>query len=474
MASNNGLIANNPTASTATELDINWEEVLWRGTCDKCKAEYDALDSAHIYLCGVCVILFPDEVPACEDPVAEQATAAGAVVASETPQQSSVKLSNPREAPSSCSPFPTPAPIVAATNALKQITHEMPRQTGAVPDKPHQIPSSRSPFPRATPTPANATTFASEMARQLKATHNKPVETPSLSSPFRKPAVPAPAQTADQGTPTKPKEPEKICPCNRKFRPNRNNNGVHCTYCCNAQAALGNNLFTKAGAKTSSKAFKLIEEHKKKQMDEGQSQLITPNTTPRPQTTAPAISTPPSASSYAVVQQIQGQGQVRSQFTTTNMTPRPQTTLPAISTPTSVSPYIVSQQGQNRIQSRLTAANMIPRPQTTAPVTSTPASASSYAAPQQGQSQLTTTTMTPRPQITAPATNTPASASSYTASPATPMMNQQLQPGFAPRKRALSEMDGGYQMAEKEQATKRTRLDNDVFLGWKGNETFDL
>lgn len=60
--------------------DIDWESISWSGWCNKCGIEYDCFASEHIYLCEVCVILFPAEstfgtqLPAPDEPICTKCT----------------------------------------------------------------------------------------------------------------------------------------------------------------------------------------------------------------------------------------------------------------------------------------------------------------------------------------------------------------------------------------------------------------
>lgn len=48
--------------------------------------------------------------------------------------------------------------------------------------------------------------------------------------------------------------------CRRRFRPSANTNGVSCTWCCNAAAANGVDVFTKYGFEMAAKARKKLDE----------------------------------------------------------------------------------------------------------------------------------------------------------------------------------------------------------------------
>lgn len=94
--------------------------------------------------------------------------------------------------------------------------------------------------------------------------------------------------------------PEKNCGrCSRKFRQNRNNNGVDCTQCCNQWAARGYNLFAKEGMNPSARAAKAIDDHYKKQQREsaGAGAGATPATPSPKVTAAPVVHAPGSTSS---------------------------------------------------------------------------------------------------------------------------------------------------------------------------------
>ena len=59
--------------------------------------------------------------------------------------------------------------------------------------------------------------------------------------------------------------------CRRRFRPSANTNGVSCTWCCNAAAANGVDVFTKYGYEMAAKARKKLDEFREKQRRNSQS-----------------------------------------------------------------------------------------------------------------------------------------------------------------------------------------------------------
>lgn len=415
---------------------INWDEVAWRGTCEKCKTDYDVLAEGHISLCGICAILFADDIPHCEPPPPDPATSAP-IFASEMPQQPSgtsvqhhqtpprtSALPKQALAPTNASSFapqmtsqyggisgqhhqtppqasPLPKPASAPTN-VPSFMHQMGNQFGATTGQPRQAFSSPSQLPTPTPNPQIATsfvhqlvatsssprqtlttpsslqppmpkpqtstTFAHQLARHLVATSSPPRPTPSPPTQPTIPATTAAAAAAvqppKQTTPKKAKTPmpEKNCGrCSRKFRQNRNNNGVDCTQCCNQWATRGYSLFAKEGMNPSARAAKAIDDYYKKQQSES-------------------------------------------------------------------------------------------------------AGAGAGATP-----------ATPSPEVTAaPVVHASGSTSSNTASPVTPVMNAPLQPGSGSRKRLGTELDGEDQAGENDQALKRSRLDAVAFLDVPDSEAFQV
>lgn len=308
---------------------INWDEVAWRGTCEKCKTDYDVLAEGHISLCGICAILFAVDIPYCEPPPPDPATSA-AIFASEMPQQPSGTSIQHHQTPPQTSALPKPA---SAPTNVPSFMHQMSSQFGATTGQRRQAFSSPSQLPTPTPNPhiatsfahqlvatsssprqtlttpsslqppmpkpQTSTSFAHQLARHLVATSSPPRPTPSPPTPTTIPAAAA-VQTPKQSTPKKAKTPmpENNCGrCSRKFRQNRNNNGVDCTQCCNQWAARGYNLFAKEGMNPSARAAKAIDDYYKKQQSESAAAGATPATPSPKVTAAPVVPAPGSTSS---------------------------------------------------------------------------------------------------------------------------------------------------------------------------------
>ncbi|KAM0717265.1 hypothetical protein Q7P37_007117 [Cladosporium fusiforme] len=435
MSSNCRTNEENPTTVSDAATEINWEDITWNATCEQCNAEYDALESGHIYLCGVCMILFPDEILPFQGPEAEIATTTATAFASETPHQSSASSDQLCQTLSSSSSFPKPTPTpttttISASQMQRQVsacshqstqtasslypvpkptpaiatpvtappatlTSDMPQQSGAF-SQPHQTTSLPSPCPKTTPAPTAVATFTSGMPNQLSANSNLPRSLPSSPSPF-------PKHTPASATAT-------------------------------------------AFASEMSRQLNALSKKARQ--------------TPSP----PLVSTKPTVASPTP------------ESAAPTKDKKPKAPLPDIKC-TRCARTFKQNRNNNGVECtrccnkyaalgyNLFAREGIKAPSKVVKVIE------EYYNKEKNQNQLEGTAMTPSPSATAPVTNTLGSASTATISPATPTMNNllPLPDSSGSRKRANTEMNESDQSGAYEHVGKRSRLEDDG--GWSSLAT---
>lgn len=171
--------------STTNTTTMDWDQLLWPANCGKCGGAFDCLVENHLSLCADCQKMFAD-CDSCEM------------------RYDHSKGGNPTRC-EDCTKKQF-ADCDKCGGHFNRLADGHPTRCGVC----------QALF--GVPTPATTTTALAE---------------PTAANKIRQRAPPS-------------KEGYVNCKsCNRHFPPNKRNTGVHCTVCCNREAAKGNNLFAR-------------------------------------------------------------------------------------------------------------------------------------------------------------------------------------------------------------------------------------
>jgi hypothetical protein len=219
---------------------IDWDECLWPANCGKCSAQFDCLLTNSLSLCGACTKQYAD-CAFCEVRYARLADGIQAVCDDCKKQQF--------------------ADCDSCGGYFDRLQDNHPARCAVCQDL-----------------------FSSE-------------DTVVAPAALTIPQAPAPTPSEQKKAAKRPNKPDgdHYVSCNlcaRNFPPNKNNDGIHCTPCCNKEAVKGNDLFTKLNLPVPPKAAENLK-----------------NARARQQQTAPASSgLSVAAASRAIITYNVGQG----------------------------------------------------------------------------------------------------------------------------------------------------------------------